>query len=143
MSTNARRQRFAAFLQLGKEGKEEGYTSILTNPSDEYTGDTKLNNSYSPKQETVYKYTGGIKQNLRQKIATEPVLRKPLDWGLSVGLLKWYCENFIGGVAFVKEMILRVDRYHDSYFIKPEPVPVQRLKLLRHIISKDGVRVSV
>lgn len=105
----------------GKIGTEDQYTK--------YT-DNKFNNLYT-------RYTQDV--NVWRKIHTEPLFKQVIDWGMSFGLLKWYCQNY--NISFMKEAINLVKLYYDSYFTGKDPVSVQRVKLLRYIIAKEVTRL--
>lgn len=95
----------------------------------EYTNNKNLN-KYT-------KYTH--RTQVWRKIHTDPSFKQVLDWGMSSGLLRWYCENY--GIDFIGVVISRVKGYHDSYFTGQGSIGIQRVKLLRYIVGKEGTRM--
>lgn len=132
---------------LEEKALEDRYTKYTSNTRSLDTGDTSSVTRPSYRFEPYTQYTSA---NIWRKIHDDEVFKLALEWGsyiadystgelgLSDKLLNFYCETY--GVAFIRGLIQRISKRHDSYWKGADPKNEQRVKLLKYIIGKEGVK---
>jgi hypothetical protein len=131
--------------------KEKMYTEYTSNKLNLDTGYSLPNHDWdqypdkSVKQYTMYT----SREHLWRKIHSDSVFIQALGWAKhypegckfwNSKIAQWYCLEF--GFLFVKSAIQRVAGRHDYYFTGQGCIAAQRIKLCRHILDTEGVKIA-
>ena len=143
----------SALACADKEKMYTEYTSNLVNLDTRDTGSQlspSIWNQYPVSLSKQYtQYTVLFREKIWQKIHSDSVFVTPLEWakkspeGLkhwNSKIAKWYCLQF--GFLFVKSVLQRVAGRHDYYFTGQGCLESQRIRLCRHILDTEGIKIG-